>query len=257
MRRIVVPSEVLSVMSPGVVELGRRETHYGRDVLRLKVGDEVTLIDGFGLIGMGRVVSTKKTGLEVDLVEFGKTTARESALQISLLVGLPRGSRWDFILQKATELGVDRIVPVYTSHSQVRVPVNKVEQRCERWARIAAEAARQCGRTIAPDIGHPKPLEVALGLLSAEPDIDLRLLAWEELSQRPPGSILDFHGGKIIAPRHVALLVGPEGGLTKAEVELCVKNGFQTIGLGPRILRVETACLVLTAYIQHWFGDMT
>lgn len=256
MRRIVVPSDVLAVMSPGEVTLGRRESHYARDVLRLKVGDEVTLIDGVGMTGHGRITAMDKAGVQVFLNEFGKSSALESPLKMTLLVGLPKGTRWELIIQKTTELGVDRIWPIYTHHSDVRIPADRLEQRLDRWTRIAAEAARQCGRALAPDLSLPRPLHEALGLLSQEQEVDLRLVAWEGLTHQADHPDLDEIIGGVTNPKHAVLFVGPEGGLARDEVERCRKHGFEVVGLGPRILRVETAALVFVTLIQHRLGDM-
>lgn len=255
-RRIVVPADVLCVMSPGDVVLGRRESHYVRNVLRLDRGDDVVLMDGLGMFAHGKVREWQGDQAIVYLSEFGQSTAHESPLRITLLVGLPRGQRWDFALQKATELGVHRIWPVYTKRTELRIPEDRLDDRLDRWERIAAEAARQCGRSEAPQIGAPDKLEAALDLLSYERDVDLQIVAWEAAHNHPANTDIEILLSGSTA-RNVVLLVGPEGGLETSEVDLCTKHGFHAVSLGPRTLRCETAVIVLTTLVQYRLGDLS
>lgn len=255
MRRIVVSSDILSVMSPGEVSLRRRESHYVRHVLRLREGDEVELIDGRGSMGRGRVASTEGECVQVYLSEFGRSSALESPLEVDLWMGLPRGNRWDLVLQKSTELGVTRIQALYTSRGEVKIPENKVGERVERWSRIATEAARQCGRAVAPEIAAPRSLKQALIELSQVKGVDLQLMAWEEERQHHEERALETALASSGA-RRVVLLVGPEGGLSQAEARDCTLAGFVPVSLGPRVLRAETAAVVFTALVQYRLGDM-
>ncbi len=256
MRRIVVPSDVLAVMSPGEVVLGRRESHYARDVLRMGIGDEVTLIDGVGMTGRGRITGVDKAGVRVFLNEFGKASALESPLRLTLLMSLPKGDKWELIIQKTTELGIDRLWPLYTSRTEVRVPESKVDERCARWSRIAAEAARQCGRSMAPEVGAPMALGDALGLLAQEPGVDLKLVAWEGLAAVSRRGLDEVLMVTQSTPKDVVILVGGEGGLEDSEVSRCVERGFVGVSLGPRILRAETAAIAFVALLQHRLGDI-
>lgn len=257
MRRVVVPSAVLDVMSPGEVKLGKRESHYIRDVLRLNPGEPVMLIDGTGMTGRGEVRRLEDDGVVVYLGEFGQSRALESPLRMTMMVGVPKGNRWDFILQKCTELGVDRIIPVYTRRSEVRIPEAKVADRLERWSRIAAEAARQCGRSLAPEITAPADLRAALRDVVREWDVDLKVVADASLagseSSHGPNARLNLPSGHA---SHVVALIGPEGGLEEGEVAAASNAGFQPMSLGPRVLRAETAAVVMVTLIQHRLGDL-
>jgi 16S rRNA (uracil1498-N3)-methyltransferase len=255
LRRIVVSSEVLQIMSPGEVTLARRESHYARHVLRLGVGDEVELLDGRGSRGRGRIRAMEGDVVRVELSEFGQCRESESALSIMLLMGMPKANHWEFILQKTTELGVDQLWPVYTERSEVRVPPDKLDERLERWGRICAESTKQCGRSRAPELLAPVELKVALETLQRDQSLDLQLVAWEKEPSRPGERALEaMLGGRDV--HRVVLFVGPEGGLTQAEVQQAALAGFQVVSLGPRILRTETAAIVLTALVQYRLGDL-
>jgi 16S rRNA (uracil1498-N3)-methyltransferase len=163
---------------------------------------------------------------------------------ITLIQAVPRGDRMDLVLQKTTELGVARIVPVLTSRSVARPPAD----RARRWQTIAAEAARQSGRADVPSVGAPLPLAEALPLAAP---CARRFALWEEERERPLRRALGDAPGPTLA-----LLVGPEGGLAPAEVEQARAAGFVTVGLGPRILRVETAAIVAVALVQAAAGAL-
>jgi 16S rRNA (uracil1498-N3)-methyltransferase len=254
-RRIVVPAELLAVMCPGEVMLGRRESHYVRNVLRLRRGDAVILMDGQGAEGYGEVRRLDEECVAVELTEFGRAAAQESDLHLTLVLALPRGQRWDVALQKATELGVSRVWPVYTRRTQLRVPAEKVGERVERWQRIAQEAARQSGRAIAPQICVPEPLGTVLDALSHEKEIDLQLVAYVEAAGHASEAGLEDLLSSSRA-RNVVLLVGPEGGFDPAEIDLCAQYGFHAVSLGPRTLRCETAAIVMVALVQYRLGDL-
>lgn len=254
MRRIVVPSKVINIMSPGAITLSRRESHYARNVLRLKEGDQVELLDGRGLVARGTIRGMHEGGVEVYLQEFGQSQTLESELQIHLLMGLPRSNRWELIIQKTTELGITHLWPVYTDRCEIKIPDNKLKGRMERWQKIASEAARQCGRSRSPEIAAPTVLREALLRVQRDPFIDLQLVAWEEEStaeERTLDTILSTSGA-----RNVAYLIGPEGGLTTTEIERCKEAEFHVVGMGPRVLRTETAAITLCALLQYRLGDI-
>ncbi len=253
MRRIVVASDTLSVMSPGEVTLTRRESHYARNVLRLHKGDQVELLDGRGLVARGEIVALDPEGVTVFLREFGHANASESGLSITLMMGLPRGERWDQVVQKTTELGVHRLMPLYTESVEIKIPPERLAKRLERWNRIASEAARQCGRAQAPEILAPQTLAQGMRAVAEDVNIDVRLVAWEEArgKERALESILGP-----VSISHVAVLIGPEGGLRNAEIQLSKRHGFMVFGMGPRILRAETAAIVAVAMLQYRLGDL-
>jgi 16S rRNA (uracil1498-N3)-methyltransferase len=162
---------------------------------------------------------------------------------LTLLTAVPRGGRMDFLVQKCSELGVSRIVPVITARSVVRPEPAKRG----RWEKIAREAARQCGRADVPEVSPPTPLAAAL----AASDLpDRRLMLSPEAGGRPLRALLPDRAA-------TALLVGPEGGLDTAEVEAARAAGFQAASLGSRILRVETAAIVAVALAEEAFGALS
>jgi 16S rRNA (uracil1498-N3)-methyltransferase len=163
---------------------------------------------------------------------------------ITLWQAVPRGERMDLIVQKATELGVTAIVPVLAGRSVARPPAT----RAHRWQTIAQEAARQSGRADVPAVAAPRSLAEALA--EPAPAGEARFVLWEAERARPLRRALEG------CPAHVALLVGPEGGFSRHEVDLAHARGFLAVGLGPRILRVETAAIVAVALVQAAAGGL-
>jgi 16S rRNA (uracil1498-N3)-methyltransferase len=187
-----------------------------------------------------------ETGARSTTLALGaRRSAQPPEVKITLLQAVSKGERMDLVVQKATELGVTRIVPVLSARS---VPRPGAEGRHKRWRTIAQEAARQCGRADLPAVEVPCPLAQALGEAAAGPGT--RLVLWEASSGAPLRRALDG------SERAVTLLVGPEGGLAADEVEAAVAAGFRPVGLGPRILRTETAALVAVALVQAALGGL-
>ncbi|MEO8064665.1 MAG: 16S rRNA (uracil(1498)-N(3))-methyltransferase [Pseudomonadota bacterium] len=213
-------------------------------VLRLEAGAPFTLFNGAGgeyaaslLPGNGKQVLARVT--RHDAIE------RESPLQITLLQGVARGERMDLIVQKATELGVSRIVPVLAERSIVKLDAHQRERKRDHWQAIAISACEQCGRNRVPEIGVPLPLGDSLGGLAADAlrcllaaDADAALAKAATQSRQP-----------------VVLLIGPEGGLAENERSFASSNGFSAYRLGPRVLRTETAGLSALAVLQAVAGD--
>lgn len=179
------------------------------------------------------------------VVEVGPWHDREveSPLKITLALGIARGERMDFALQKATELGVQEIVPLLTERTVVRLDSNRLEKRMAHWRGVVISACEQCGRNRLPEIHPPKPFAIWLrescgGMILFDPE-------GKPLSElHPPGA------------GALTLLIGPEGGLTPEEREGALKRGFQNTVLGPRILRVETAVVAGITAVQLLWGDL-
>jgi 16S rRNA (uracil1498-N3)-methyltransferase len=211
-------------------------------VLRLEQGASLRLFDGEGTEIDARIESVGKAWVEVSLGARRRIPA--PACAITLLQAPPRGERMDLIVQKTTELGVARIVPVHSERVQVRPSAH---QRA-RWQIIAQEAARQSGRAEVPEIGDFADLEAALAKTAAL--AGARYVLWEgEQSQSLPTALAT-------GPRAVVLLVGPEGGFSEAEVACVGRAGFVAASLGPRILRAETAAIVAVALAQAAGGGL-
>lgn len=221
---------------------GEAAAHLGR-VLRVRAGEDVVLFDGSGSEFASQVAAANRREVEI-AVGTGKAVNRESALELVLLQGVCRNERMDWVVRKATELGVSAIRPVMTSRSVVKLDPAKVAGRIEHWRAIAISACEQCGRNILPDILPPLPVSAALSahagasgvLLDPEADGGPSTLA------RPTGPL--------------CLLVGPEGGLDARERAAAQAAGYVGVRLGPRILRTETAALTGLTLLQARFGDL-
>jgi 16S rRNA (uracil1498-N3)-methyltransferase len=212
-------------------------------VLRLQAGAEVSVFDGCGTEIDGRIVRASAAGVELALGQ--RHHLPLPTVTITLLQSVSRSDRMDVIVQKTTELGVARIVPLLSARSAAKPPPSK----SRRWRTIAQEAARQSGRADVPDVADVVSLDAALAGAAAAGGT--RLVLWEEERALPLRQALAS-----IPPAPVTLLIGPEGGLAEAEVERARVHGFCSVGLGLRILRVETAALVAVALTQSAFGGL-
>ena len=240
MPRVFVPAQLLD---SGRVTLDRAASKHLIKVLRLQVGAEVRVFDGRGTEIEALIVRASAAGVELALGQRHRVSL--PPVSITLLQSVPRGDRMDVIVQKTTELGVTRIIPVLSACGMVKPPPGKTH----RWRIIAQEAARQSGRADVPDVADPVALAVALTGAAAAGGT--RLLLWEEERALPLRQVL----AKLPA-LPVTLLIGPEGGFSAEEVKSAQVQGFQAVGLGPRILRVETAALVAVALTQSAVGGL-
>ena len=244
-----------TIVAGGEVELSGDQARYVGRVLRLRPGDAISLFDGRGAEYDATVKVPGKNSIQVSV---GQKTDRdiESPLSVHLLQGISRGERMDFVVQKATELGVSRITPVLTEYSVVKLDPKRAEKRLQHWRAVAVSAAEQCGRCTLPQVDEASELREWLGANPAgnEARIVLKPGATETLK-----SI-----GK--ADDGLQVLVGPEGGFnnpttlggfSNSEYELTDVTGFQPVGFGPRILRTETAALAIIAALQTLYGDLS
>jgi 16S rRNA (uracil1498-N3)-methyltransferase len=215
-------------------------------VLRLEAGAPVTLFDGTG----GEYAGT----LERDGKKFWARVGahdpveRESPLHVTLLQGVARGERMDLIVQKATELGIARIVPVFAERSVVKVGAEQRARKHEHWRAIAISACEQCGRNRVPEVAQPAAIGDAIAAAAAAAAACYLLAAGAAQSLAA--------AARRDAGRPVTLLIGPEGGLADAERSFAAANGFTACSMGPRILRTETAGLAALAILQTVGGDL-
>ena len=238
-RRLFVPGERLG--GPRLTLTGPEHRHIGL-VLRARPGDPLTLFDGAGGEVEAEVIRVDRT--ETELALGARRAVAGPAASLTLLCAVPRGPRMDFLVQKTSELGVARIVPVVTERSVAR-PGAEAGKR-SRWEKIAREAARQCGRADLPLVDPPAELAEAL----AGPNLPARRLAlFEGERSRSLRAALDG-----TQPAATALLIGPEGGFAPAELVVARAAGFEAVGLGERILRVETAAIVAVALVAAAYG---
>jgi len=229
----------------GQIRLDAEQTRYIGRALRLRVGSSLSVFNGRG----GEFSATVGTiGRNSALLLIGERSeaVTESPLKVHLVQGISRGERMDFVVQKATELGVKRISPVLTEHGVVKLDAMRAARRRDHWQGVAASACEQSGRTRPPLIDPPMALNAWFGSKSNAADTDLILR---------PGA--DTPLAAIAAPAtKVCLLIGPEGGFSESEYEDAQLAGFTAVSLGPRILRTETAALTALAVVQSAWGDL-
>jgi 16S rRNA (uracil1498-N3)-methyltransferase len=240
MKRLYVTPDRLR---QGPLGLGGQDFHYLGRVLRVAAGDELVLFDGLGHEAPARVTSV---GEAIDL-DVGEPTLAPVVPPIELVLALLKGEKMDLVVQKATELGVARILPVAAARSVVRLDDDRAETRLQRWKKIAREAARLCGRADVPEIAAPSELAPAL---SALPHDAWKVIFHEDASA-PLRSLLPVEH-----PEAAVAAVGPEGGFTEQEIAIAVHAGFAVAGLGPRVLRGETAALTAVTLLSHLVGDL-
>jgi 16S rRNA (uracil1498-N3)-methyltransferase len=230
-----------------VVE-GSAANHIMR-VLRLRSGEALTVFDGSGGEFGARIEEFRRDSV-VLAVEDHRLLERESPLRLTLAQGISRGERMDWVIQKATELGTSRIVPLFTKRSMVRLDEKQADRKLQHWRAVAIAACEQCGRNRIPELAAPVdffdvlPAEASGATrLLLSPTGDLRI---EDLGQ-------DVRQG---ASKGITVLIGPEGGLEDVEQEAALAAGFKAVRLGPRVLRTETAAIAALTIIQRYFGDL-
>jgi len=240
------------------------EAHHALHVLRLGEGDRVRLLDGVGFFYDAEVVRTGRHEVEVRLLN-RFASASEPATRLVLLIGLLKNKVVEFLIQKSVEIGVSEIVFFPATRSVGRVESGEEAGATERWNKIAVGAAKQCGRARLTEIAVCRSLEEAFRRL---PQDAARYLFWEEEARNvaggeeagtAPNGPDDLTGWALqrkTVGRTVGLLIGPEGGLTREEVEHGREAGFQVCSLGPRILRAETAALAAAAAVLYLGGDL-
>ena len=216
------------------------EYRHAKSVLRLKEGDEVTVLDNSGKEYAAIVSSVNKGSLTLHTVG-ERVSDKEPKVAVTLLIGALKGDKTELVVQKATELGAGRVVVFSSRYSSAYMNDNKLE----RLNRVAREAAKQCLRTRAPEIVYCDGLGRALALAE---DCAVKLFACEFLEESE-GEIADMGGS-------YALVVGSEGGFTEEEFALAKKAGFQGVSLGKRILRAETAAISLLSIVMYRAGEL-
>jgi 16S rRNA (uracil1498-N3)-methyltransferase len=238
------------------VTLGEEETRHARDVLRLQSGDEVFVFNGSGREFHCTIQTIKRDSTELSVVGEIEPTRPESSLHLTLAIALLKGEKFDLVIQKATELGVNRIVPLDTERADVRTRDDDgTNKRLARWRRIALEAAKQTGRAYVPEIVAPLTSKFLLTSALADKQISTNFtrLVFSERGGRSLSEATNSFAGRTT---EVVALVGPEGGWTDEEIELAHEAGWKIVTLGGRTLRAETAGITVVALLQHRFGDL-
>ncbi|MBU2552457.1 MAG: 16S rRNA (uracil(1498)-N(3))-methyltransferase [Proteobacteria bacterium] len=243
-------------IQPGEADSGRvrfqpAEARHARDVLRLKSGDPVLLIDGTGTEYSARISSIDRSGVEAEIIET-RSGLPEPTVDLTLALALLRPDNMDLVVQKSVELGLKTLIPMQTGRTAAHLASGSALRRLERWRRIAAQALKQCRRSVPVQIEAVHDFDQALKAASRA---DTRLMfhpppglpdrrAWSELLGAAP-------------PRpSVFIMIGPEGGFTDEETDRALEKGFHLVGLGPRILRSETAALAAVTILGFELGDL-
>jgi 16S rRNA (uracil1498-N3)-methyltransferase len=245
--RVYVDAEL---HSGGIVELARETASHLAKVLRARGGDELILFDGRGT-EFSAVIDAVRGARVAVAVGAARAVSRESPLRVTLIQCVPRGDRMDFVVQKATELGVACIVPVLSQRSVVKLDGAQAASKLLHWQAVAISACEQCGRNHLPRVETALPLLNFLGALPPAPAQNLRLVLEPEVDATTATVRATEE-----AVRSVEFAIGPEGGFAPEELEAFQLSGFTRIGLGPRVLRTETAAIAALVMLQTRFGDM-
>jgi 16S rRNA (uracil1498-N3)-methyltransferase len=225
------------------LSLAEAQSHYLGKVLRMEPGRALVVFNGDGREYGASITQVSKRSVDIHILEM-REAQRESPLHTHLAIGISRGERMDWVLQKATELGVSMITPLFTERTEVRLQGERLAKKMEHWRQITISACEQCQRAVLPE------------LVDA---VDLN----EFLAAGPPGLKLVLHHRsdqsikQLPVPETVTLLVGPEGGLSDQEIERAMTTFHYTpLTLGPRVLRTETAPLAALTAVQLLWGDL-
>lgn len=232
------------------VLLSGEEHHHLHSVVRIKSGEHVWLFDEQGTEYLACVIYTGRDNTRLSLIN--RRERKEHPVKVTLAPSLLKSGRFEFLLQKATEIGVDRLIPVITARAIVKIEA-KIERKLERWQRIIREAAKQSGNTEVPKIMIPKPLREVL----AQDKDDLKIFLNERggvylkeilFGDRSPRKLEKSH------PSSVRVLIGPEGGWTEQEEHAILDHGYKAISLGEQTLRSETAAISCLILINHFWN---
>ena len=228
------------------VTLDAERAHYLGRVLRCQLGETISVFNGDDGEFRATIETLRKKRATL-LVRDAVESILESPLKLHLVQGISRGERMDFVVQKATELGVKRITPVLTDHGVVRLDAARAEKRRTHWQRVAESACEQCGRVRPPLVDAPIALNKWFGEGGGGDATQLVLTHGPAVA---PLTGIDS------PPVKLCLLIGPEGGLSDSELDDAKLAGFEAVSMGPRILRTETAALTAVALAQSLWGDL-
>ena len=227
------------------------EARHLREVLRLKVGDEIFVFDGAGKEYQCRIEESRRDSASLTVISEVSPARPESSLGLTLAVALLKGDKFDFVVQKSTELGVTRIVPVVTKLADIRLrDESDATKRVTRWQRIALEAAKQSGRALVPEITSPVGFQSLVSEANAAENLSLMF------SERDGTTLQEAVQSSAPSLSRLTALVGSEGGWTNEELERAKAGSWKVVTLGGRTLRAETAAIVVAALLQHLAGDL-
>ncbi len=227
-----------------VIQLDIQASHHLSSVLRAKIDDALTLFNGRGGEYKSIITQINKKQVSVQINEHVAREA-ESPLELCLAQGISRGEKMDYTIQKAVELGVKKIIPLFTERCTVKLDEERRAKRFQHWQSIIISACEQSGRNQIPELVFPMALEKSLDSVQADWYFVLSPVASSQLKDKP-----------VQKQQRIVLLIGPEGGLSEAEINLACQQGYLPLNLGPRILRTETAAVAAITALQCSFGDM-
>lgn len=239
--RVYVPEPIAG---PGELALSGDAANHLR-VLRLRAGDPLVLFDGCGGEFTAELLAVDRRAMRVRVLEH-RAAERESPLRLTLVQAISKGDRMDWTIQKAVELGVSRIQPVFAERTVVRLQGERLRRKLQHWLGVISSACEQCGRNHLPDLLDPAPL-TAIGSLLGQQRLALLL---------DPADGYTLNHFSVPPDASLALLVGPEGGFSQAELRWARDQGCHPLRLGPRVLRTETAGIAAMAGIQLLWGDL-
>lgn len=227
----------------GLIELDKGPARHLTSVLRMNAGQAFILFNGQGGEFSAELVQAKKDRATAKITGFTGAD-RESPLQLHLGIGISRGERMDWITQKATELGISQISPIFSARCEVKLSGERLDKRIKHWQQIAISACEQSQRNFVPTINRAVNLEQWVSSC----DSSLKLVLHHRTEKR-------LHE-MVNTDNSIGILVGPEGGLSEIEIEQAMAQNFQSLAMGPRVLRTETAPLAAISIIQSIWGDM-
>jgi len=225
------------------IQLEEGAARHLTSALRMTAGQQLVVFNGLGGEYSGELVEAKKGVASVRITAF-KDIDRESPLPIHLAIGISRGERMDWIVQKATELGVTQITPLFSERCEVKLSGDRLHKKNRHWQQVAISACEQSQRNSVPQVNTPINLEQWLQLCKESLKLVLHQRTEKRLGDMTPTT------------DSIALLIGPEGGLSEREIDRATDSGFLPLALGPRVLRTETAPLAAISILQAQWGDM-
>jgi 16S rRNA (uracil1498-N3)-methyltransferase len=248
LRRFYAP-KIAFASDRKTVALDADEARHAHDVLRLDLGDEIFVFDGEGNEYRCVIAELTSRSAALNVLEQVQPASPESPLDLTLAVALLKGEKFDLVVQKATELGVTRLTPLITARSDVRTrEPGDARKKADRWARIAFESAKQCGRAQLMLVDPPMNLDEFFRSIT---DVQMKL-TYTARDGDPHADLARMD----IKNARIAALVGPEGGWTDGELKQASANGGKIVTLGGRTLRAETAAIAVATLLQHRFGDL-
>jgi 16S rRNA (uracil1498-N3)-methyltransferase len=225
-----------------LIELAEAPSHHLSKVLRMQIGRELILFNGEGGEYTAEITDIQKKSVAVNVKEFSAVN-NQSPLQLELAIGVSRGERMDWVLQKATELGVTKITPLITERTEVKLGGERADKKINHWQQTIISACEQCQRNLLPELCEPVLLSNWLSTCNA----DLKFVLHHRDNKGLP---------KSESISSIALLIGPEGGLSDDEIAQAIANNFSPLTLGPRVLRTETAPVAAISIVQYLWGDL-